>query len=105
MQELECESGEEEEEKMDLAHQGQQEQLWVKIIEFNHLPSHVRKRALSSYHLEVNPQTLTQVPSLACMDHEDCLVRDRSRRRIKYAAAQSLFFIEVSLSLVSCWLR
>ena len=54
-----------------------------------------------STNLEVNPQTLTQVSSLVWMDHGDCLVRDTSRMRIKYVAAQSLFSIEVSLGLVS----
>jgi hypothetical protein len=63
----------------------------------------VSLRALSSHHHEVNPQTLTQVSSLTCMDHGDSLVRDPSRMRTKYVAVQSLFFIEVSLSLViSC---
>jgi len=61
----------------------------------------VSSRALSFYHLEVNPQTLTQVSSLAWMDHGDCLLRDTSRMKIKYVVAQSLFFIEVSLEVVS----
>ena len=56
---------------------------------------------LSPHHLEVNPQTLTQVYSLAWMDHGDCLVRDTPRMRIKYVTAQSLFSIEVSLGVVS----
>jgi hypothetical protein len=64
----------------------------------------VSSRALSSHHLEVNPQTLTQVSSLECMDQGNCLVRDPSRMRTKYVVAQSLFFIKVSLSLVSHWL-
>ena len=61
----------------------------------------VSSRVVPFYHLEVNPQTLTQVSSLAWMDHGDCLVRDTSRMKIKYVAAQSLFFIEVSLEVVS----
>jgi hypothetical protein len=62
----------------------------------------VSSRALSSHrHCEINPQNLTQVSSLAWMDHGDCLVRDTLRMRIKYVAAQSPFFIEVPLSLVS----
>jgi hypothetical protein len=61
----------------------------------------VSSRALSSYHLEVNPQTLTQVSSLAWVDQGDCLVRDTSRMRIKYVATQSLFSIEISFGIVS----
>ena len=53
------------------------------------------------HHLEINPQTLTQVSSLAWMDHGDCLMRDTSRMRIKYVAAQSLLIIGISLGLVS----
>ena len=32
----------------------------------------VSSRTLSSHYLEINPQTLTQAPLIACMDHEDC---------------------------------
>ena len=61
----------------------------------------VSSRALSPHHLEINPQTLTQVSFLAWIDHEDCLVGDPSRMRIKYVVAQSPFLIKVSLGLVS----
>jgi len=59
------------------------------------------QEALSFHHLGINPQTLTQVYFLAWIDHEDCLVGDPSRMRIKYVAAQSPFLIKVSLGLVS----
>ena len=39
-QELEWESGGDGEQKMDLTYQWQQEQLWIKIMDFNHLSSH-----------------------------------------------------------------
>ena len=58
------------------------------------------QEALSFHHLEINPLTLTQVYFLAWIDHEDCLVGDPSRMRIKYVAAQSPFLIKVSLGLV-----
>jgi hypothetical protein len=61
----------------------------------------VSSRALSFHHLEINPQTLTQVSSLAWMDRGDCLMRDTSRMRIKYVAAQSLLIIGISLGIVS----
>jgi len=61
----------------------------------------VSSRALSFHHLEINPQTLTQVSSLAWMDHGDCLMRDTSRMRIKYVVAQSHLIIRISLGLVS----
>ena len=59
------------------------------------------QEALSFHHLGINPQTLTQVSFLAWIDHEDCLVGDPSRMRIKYVTAQSPFLIKVSLGLVS----
>ena len=37
---LEWESGKDEEEKIDQAYQGQQDQLWIKIKDLNHLISH-----------------------------------------------------------------
>jgi len=59
------------------------------------------QEALSFHHLEINPQTLTQVSSLAWIDHGDSLVGDTSRMRIKNIAAQSPYLIKVSLGLVS----
>jgi hypothetical protein len=59
------------------------------------------QESLSFHHLEINPRTLTQVSSLAWIDHWDCLVGDPSRMIIKYVVAQSPFLIKVSLGLVS----
>ena len=55
---------------------------------------------LSFHHLEISPQTLTQVSSLAWIDRGDCLMRGTSRMRIKYVAAQSLLIIRISLGQV-----
>jgi hypothetical protein len=41
----------------------------------------VSSRTLSSHYLEINPQTLTQVFSLAWMDHEDYLMGSNPRKK------------------------
>jgi len=49
----------------------------------------VSSRALYSHYLEINPRTLIQIFCLAWMDHEDGLVENTPRLRIKYTTSQS----------------
>ena len=49
----------------------------------------VSSRAPSSHYLEINHPTLIQIFSLAWMDHEDGLVENTPRLRIKYTTSQS----------------
>lgn len=55
---------------MDQAYQEQQDQLWIKDQEPYPSPiPWLAQETLSSHYLELNPQTLTQAPLFAWMDH------------------------------------
>jgi hypothetical protein len=92
---------------MDQAYQEQQDQLWIKDQE--PYPSPIPwlvQETVSSHYLELNPQTLTQAPLFAWMDHVCWMILHHLKGKIQVLLPLNplqFFFNNFSFGLWNFW--